>query len=178
MVYPPKGLYESRTLWGPFDVFPFYCGLEKGVWHFQITGGNSPFWHFENVLIPPRNSSKAEPNGVHSIWRVSILLGLSKGVWHFQFTAGNLPFWNLENVLFSNGMDGMDGWDIKSNLQFLHTLYIWTSAAWTGSRRVFSRHRESCWASKTQPGWAALWLSFWYSTGYRCLCLPIAEWNI
>ena len=29
----------------------FFC-LEKGVWHFEFTGRNFPFWNIENILPP------------------------------------------------------------------------------------------------------------------------------
>ena len=61
--------------------FAFYCGLEKGVWHYQFTGGNLPFWNLENVLSPEETLRKQNPKG--TIWYSSILLWLKKDVWHF-----------------------------------------------------------------------------------------------
>ena len=36
---------------------------EKGIWHFQFTGGNPPFWNLENVLSP-EGTPKGEPKVV------------------------------------------------------------------------------------------------------------------
>ena len=59
--YPPKGLCEKQNPYGVHLIFfPFYCGLEQGVWQFQTTGGNSPFWNPENVLSP-KGLCEAEP---------------------------------------------------------------------------------------------------------------------
>ena len=49
--------YSSILLW-----------IEKGIWHFQFTCGYSPFWKSWKCFIPPRESAKAEPNGVHMIF--------------------------------------------------------------------------------------------------------------
>ena len=49
LFYPQKWAAKGDPMG---DVFPFYCGLEKGVWHFQFSNGNPPFWNHENVLSP------------------------------------------------------------------------------------------------------------------------------
>ena len=47
----PKGEPKVVQLFLLMFYFSILLCLEKGVWHFQFTGGNSPFWNLENVLL-------------------------------------------------------------------------------------------------------------------------------
>ena len=40
---PSRDSRKGEAKWNLFYVFSFYCGLEKGVWHFQYTAENLPF---------------------------------------------------------------------------------------------------------------------------------------
>ena len=73
MFYPPKGLCQAESEWGPFDVLSILLRLEKGVWHLQFTHGNSPF-KILKMFYPPRDFAKQYPNGLH----LSILLCLPR----------------------------------------------------------------------------------------------------
>ena len=57
MIYPQKGLCESRTLWGPFDVFPFYCRV---IDTFKICLEERPFRELK-MFYPPKGLCEAEP---------------------------------------------------------------------------------------------------------------------
>ena len=63
MFYLPKGLCESRTQWGPFDVFPFYCVWERVFDSFTSQAGIRLF-EILKIFYPPNGAAKAEPKVV------------------------------------------------------------------------------------------------------------------
>ena len=52
-IYPPKGLIESRTQWGPFDTLPFYCDQRTKFDTFNL---KKKFRRFRilNMFHPPK----------------------------------------------------------------------------------------------------------------------------
>ena len=65
MFYPPKGLCESRTQWGPFDIlsFPFYCVREMVLTlsKSQLSGG---LFEILKMFYSQKGIQKAEPKAV------------------------------------------------------------------------------------------------------------------
>ena len=51
MFYPPKGLCESRTQWGPFDSLSILLCLRNGFDTFKISFFRRPFGNLENVIF-------------------------------------------------------------------------------------------------------------------------------
>ena len=89
-VLSPQGTLRSRTQWGPFDIFPFYCGLGKGFWTFRFRGGNHPFWNLENVLSPEGTLRKQNPMG--SIWQSFHFIVIEKRFLDLSFQTGYSAF--------------------------------------------------------------------------------------
>ena len=71
MFYPPKELCKAEAQWGPFDILSILLCLEKGVWDFKFTGGNSHFW---NPEFGPNALQTALQTALHSICQKQINL--------------------------------------------------------------------------------------------------------
>ena len=131
MLFIPRRDSERTTEDGPIVFTSILLWSEKGIWHFQLTGGNKK----KNLIMfyPPKGLCKAKANW--AILILSILLCYEMGIWNFQFTGGNLPkkTWKCFIYGWMNGMDGWMGWmgwmgwDGISKVFFnvLHTLLVY-----------------------------------------------------
>ena len=64
MLYPPKGICESRSHWPPFDSLSILLCLRNGFDTFKIPILIGVF-EILKMFYPPKGHCKAEPNGVH-----------------------------------------------------------------------------------------------------------------